>query len=170
VFAVGNTGALYVGTQSGTSWSGWSSLGGSNQGLPAVVQDHSGTVRVFVRGAKGALWEDTLASGSTTWSGLTSLGGTWRDNPAAFAGSGGAVWVFATGVNPRFYYDELPSGSTTWSGWTGLGGSVTGKPAIVQDPAGTLRVYARGVGSGGALYEAYSHPSWTIDSRGGALY
>jgi hypothetical protein len=170
VFAVGNTGALYVGTQSDTSWSGWSSLGGSNQGLPAAVQDHSGTVRVFVRGGKGAVWEDSLASGSTTWSGLTSLGGTWRDNPAAYVGSGGAVWVFATGVNPQFYYDELPSGSTTWSGWTGLGGSVTGKPAVVQDTAGTLRVYARGVGSGGALYEAYSQPSWTVDSRGGALY
>ena len=71
VFAVGTTGALYVGTQSKTGWSGWSSLGGSNQGTPTVVQDSSGTVRVYVRGGKGALWEDSLASGSTTWSRLT---------------------------------------------------------------------------------------------------
>ncbi|HEX3925392.1 MAG TPA: glycoside hydrolase domain-containing protein [Streptosporangiaceae bacterium] len=170
VFAVGNDAALYAGTQSGSTWSGWTSLGGSNQGLPAAVQDTTGAVRVFVRGGKGAVWTDSLPSGSTTWSGLTSLGGTWRDNPEALAGSGGSVWVFATGVTSNLYDDELPTGTTTWTGWSDLGGSVTGQPAAVQDTTGTIRVYARGTGSGAALFEAVSRPSWTISSRGGALY
>ncbi len=170
VFAVGNNAALYAGTQSGSTWSGWGSLGGSNQGVPAAVQDTTGAVRVFVRGGAGAVWTDTLASGATAWSGLTSLGGTWRDNPAALAGSGGAVWVFATGVSKALYDDELPTGTTTWTGWSNLGGSVTGQPAVVQDTTGTIRVYARGTGSGAALFEAISRPSWTISSRGGALY
>jgi hypothetical protein len=170
VFAVGDSGALYAGTQSGSTWSGWGGIGGSNQGVPAAVQDKTGAVRVFVRGAKGAVWATTLASGATAWTGLSSLGGTWRDNPVALAGSGGDVWVFTTGVSPHLYDDELPAGTTAWTGWSSLGGSVTGQPAVVQDTTGTIRVYARGVGSGAALFEAVSRPSWTISSRGGALY
>jgi len=80
------------------------------------------------------------------------------------------VWVFATGVSKALYDDELPTGTTTWTGWSNLGGSVTGQPAVVQDTTGTIRVYARGAGSGAALFEAISRPSWTISSRGGALY
>jgi hypothetical protein len=170
VFAVGNTGALYVGTQSGSTWSGWASLGGSNQGVPAAVQDTTGAVRVFVRGGAGAVWTAALASGAAAWTGLSSLGGTWRDNPVALAGSGGSVWVFATGVSKNLYDDELPVGTTAWTGWSDLGGSLTGQPAVVQDTTGTIRVYARGAGSGAALFEAVSRPSWTISSRGGALY
>jgi hypothetical protein len=164
VFAVGDTSNLYVDTLSGTTWSGWTDLQGSNQGVPAAAQDHSGTVWVFVRGALGALWEAHLPSGGT-WSGLSNLGGSWRDNPAAMVGGGGDLWVFATGVTTNMYYDLLAPGGT-WSGWTNLNGAVTGTPAVVQDQGGTVRAYARG--TGGNLQEFYS--AWHTDSRGGTLY
>jgi hypothetical protein len=164
VFAVGDTSNLYADTLTGATWSGWANLQGSNEGVPAAVQDHSGTVWVFVRGAVGALWETHLPSGGS-WTTLASLGGQWRDNPGALVSTAGDVWVFATGVTTNMYYDELAPGGT-WSGWTNVSGAVTGTPTAVEDQGATIRAYARG--TGGNLEEFYS--AWHTDSRGGTLY
>ena len=83
-------------TRAGT-WSGWTSIGNPGSsliGTPAIVQDTSGTIHVFVRGSSGALYTSSVPSGSMTWSPFTSLGGTWPNDVAAGVGSGGWMNVF----------------------------------------------------------------------------
>jgi predicted alpha-1,6-mannanase (GH76 family) len=173
VFVIGANGYLYADTlpAGSSTWSGWSSLSRPPAiqliGTPAVVQDRSGVIRVFARGANGNLYTDS-ESGST-WSGFTDLEGIWPSDVAALAGSGGYVHVFAVGTTGNLYHDQLPPGGS-WSGWSDLSGQVTGVPAVTQDSAGTIRAYARET-SGGALEEFYADSgstTYATDSHGGS--
>ena len=155
VFGVGGNGHLYASTVNGGTASGWKDLGapsGGLQGAPAAVQDHSGAIRVYVRGGGRNLYEDHLPAGGS-WSGFWNMGGTFPDDPAALVGSGGYVSVFAVGTNQALYERHLPAGGS-WSGWRSLGGSVTGVPSAVQDQGGTTRLYARG--TNGNVYEDHA--------------
>lgn len=147
VFAIGTTAALYVDTLSGSTWSGWKSLGGIAQGTPRVV-NAGGTIRVFVRAASGGLYVNSMSS-SGAWSGFTALGGNWTDDVAAIAETNGNVQVLAVGNTGNLYADTL-SGSS-WSGWADLGGGCEGVPAVVEDHTSTVRVFIRG--NAGGLYE-----------------
>ncbi len=158
VFAVGSAGGLNYNVLSGTSWSGWKSLGapsGGLQGRPAVVQDHRGAIRVFVRGANRSLYQAQLPPGGH-WSGLWKMGGRFPDNPGALVGSSGYVWVFDVGTGGVLYERHLVPGGS-WSGWVRVGGGVTGAPAATQDHGGTLRVYLHGTTSG--LFEFRRPPA-----------
>lgn len=146
-FAIGTTTALYVDTLSGSTWSGWKSLGGAAQGTPTVI-NAGGTIRVFVRGTSGGLYVNSM-SPSGTWSGFTGLGGNWTDDVAAIAETNGNVQVLAVGNTGNLYADTL-SGSS-WSGWADLGGGCEGVPAVVEDHSSTVRVFVRG--NAGGLYE-----------------
>jgi hypothetical protein len=146
------SGNLYVDDlpNGSSTWSGWANLGSPGSGLigtPAIVQDTSGELHVFVRTAAGTMETIDLPQGSTTWSGFTSLGGTWPEDAAAIVGSGGYMFVFAVGTTSQLYDDELAPGGSNWSGWTSLGGSNIGVPATMQDKAGTqsgtTRVFVR---------------------------
>jgi hypothetical protein len=159
-----------------STWSGWASLGNPGGGLigtPAIVQDNSGTIHVFVRAGSGTLYTNALPQGSNTWSGFTSIGGTWPNDAAAIVGSGGYMFVFAIGFTHNLYDDELPPGGS-WSGWANLGGNTIGVPAVMQDKAGsasgTIRVYARA--TTGPLDEdslPYHSTTWSgLTSRGGS--
>jgi predicted alpha-1,6-mannanase (GH76 family) len=170
VFATGADGALYADRlpTGSRAWSGWSSLGKPGPmhllGTPAVVQDHTGAIRVFARGVNGNLYTDSL-SGSR-WSGFSDLAGTWPSDVAATVAGGGSVDVYAVGTNGNLFHNVLDPGRR-WSGWVNLGGSVTGVPAALAD---TPRVYARSVPSG-ALEEYQELPGTTRfaeDSRGGS--
>jgi predicted alpha-1,6-mannanase (GH76 family) len=172
VFLTGANGVLYGDRlpAGSSTWSGWSSEGKPAPmdlvGTPAVVQDHTGAIRVFVRGMNGNLYTDSL-SGST-WSGFSDLSGIWPSDVGAFVAGGGFTRVFAVGTTANLYQDVLDPGHP-WSGWANLGGSVTGVPAALVDSTGTFRAYARTT-SGGAL-EEYHESSGTLafglDSRGG---
>ena len=133
-----------------TTWDGFTSLGNSGSsfiGTPAIVQDTTGEIHIFVRSASGALYTTDLPHGTTTWSSFTSLGGTWPNDASAEVGSGGYMYVFEVGTNQQLFDDELAPGSSNWSGWTSLGGSVLGVPTAIQDKAGTqsgtTRVFVR---------------------------
>lgn len=172
VFVTGANGGLYADSLPSTSgtWSGWSSLGLPSGmhliGVPAVAQDHSGVIRVFVRGQNGDLY--TITRTGSTWSGFSSLGGIWPSDVTALVGQGGYVHLFAVGTTRNLYHDQMGPGGP-WSGWGDLGGQVTGVPAAVQDSSGTMRAYARET-SGGALLEYYSgsgSTSYVTDTHGG---
>jgi hypothetical protein len=152
------------------AWSGWAGLGspaGTHLiGVPAVVADHSGVIRVFTRGANGNLYADSLSGG--TWSGFTDLGGIWPQDVTALVGSGGYLHIYAVGTTANLYTAQLPPGGS-WSGWTDLGGEVTGVPAVAQDSSGTLRAYARQA-PGGGLLEYYANSgatTYATDTHGG---
>lgn len=144
-FAVGSGGRLYDDVLHGATWSGWKNIVSTTvalQGKPAVVQDHQGTIRVYVRGTNGSLYQTRLPAGGT-WTGLSKTGGAFAYNAAAFAGSGGYVWVFGVRTDRVLYTRYLPPGGT-WSAWAPVARGATGVPAVVQDHTGTLRVYVRG--------------------------
>jgi hypothetical protein len=158
-----------------TTWSGWTNLGNPGSsliGIPAMVQDTSGTMHVFVRNASGTLYTNDLPYGSNTWAGFTSLGGTWPDDVGAIAGSGGYMFVFAVGVTQKLYDDELPPGGS-WSGWNSLGSGTIGVPVAIQDKAGstegTIRVFVRS--TTGSIEEdsvPYHSTTWSgLTSLGG---
>jgi hypothetical protein len=168
VFAIAGTGGLYGDELApGGGWSGWQQIGGpsSNTGVPAAVQDHSGTIRVFVRGAdREGLWEADQPRGGSWSTSLASRGGTWPGDASALVTTGGYVWVFGIGTTGSLYGDELAPGGG-WSGWNQLGGasSNAGAPAAVQDHNGNIRVFVRGAGADG-IWEEYEPPggSWAV--------
>ena len=147
VVGVGNDSELYVNAFStdGT-WSGWTAVSGATvTGVPAIIQDAAGNVRVYVRRVSdGSLLENDIAAGTSTWTGFTVLtGGTWINDPVAWGGSGGTVWVFEIGSGTFINYDKLPSGGTAYSGWTGIASGFVGVPGIVQDTGGSDHLFAR---------------------------
>ena len=152
LFAVGTGGHLTADTLTGSTWSGWKDLGapsGGLQGVPTAVQDHAGTVRVYVRSANQHLYEIRLPKGGR-WSAFANMGGILPGDLKATVVANGYVWIFAVGSNSALYARDLPPGGS-WSGWINLGGSTIGVPAVTQDQAGTIRVYVRGANQ--HLYE-----------------
>lgn len=111
VFVVGGDGAVWTSGNSGSGWSGWSSLGGYFVSSPAVASLGAGHVRVFGAGADGALWTNEFAAGR--WSGWSSLGGRLATAPVAtmyrmfgqvevsVMGTDGLVWTMGLGQGAR---------------------------------------------------------------------
>jgi hypothetical protein len=145
---VQNDSELYVNTMPpGGSWSGWTAVTGASViGVPAIIQDKAGEVRLYVRRASdGDPLENDMAGGTTTWTGFSVLssGSNWINDAAAWAGSGGTDWVFEIGSGTFINFDKLPSGSSTYLGWTGIASGFTGVPGIVQDTDGNDHLFAR---------------------------
>ena len=80
LFVRGTDNALWYNTFNGTSWVGWSSLGGVLNSAPGSSQ-WFGNIYVFVRGTDNALWYRTF--NGETWSNWISLGGVLTSGPGA---------------------------------------------------------------------------------------
>jgi len=81
LFIVGPTQNLYHNYQSGGSWSGWVSLGGTfAQNIrPCIGANDDGRLQIFlnlVNGVMDTSWETSV--NGTTWFSWFSLGGTWK--------------------------------------------------------------------------------------------
>ena len=81
LFLVGTSLNLYHNFQSGSSWSGWTSLGGSfAQNIrPCIGPNADGRLQICLNLANGVMdtsWETTV--NGTTWYSWFSLGGTWK--------------------------------------------------------------------------------------------
>jgi 5-hydroxyisourate hydrolase-like protein (transthyretin family) len=176
VFAQGTNGALYerTTTNGGTTWSGWTSLGGvlAANSAPAATSPSNGVIDVFAQGTNGALYERTTTNGGTTWSGWTSLGGVLAANSGPAATSSGSVtYVFAHGTDNAVWYKDW--NGTAWSSWHSLGGVLaTGSaPAATSPSTGVIDVFAQGTTA--AVYErtttngGTTWSGWT--SQGGIL-
>jgi hypothetical protein len=154
---------MYVKVFNGSSWSGWTPLGGYLTSDPGAVVLGS-DVYLFGRGSDNAFW---LNQRTGSWSGWQSLGGILNSDPAPVADSS-SIWLFARGGS-ALWYRRLVGG--TWSGWAQLGGSgtITSNPEPVADGA-NVSVFARlSDGSLGVLRFDGSNwdPAWT--SLGGSL-
>jgi hypothetical protein len=124
-------------------------------GVSAVLD--GGLVRVFARGADGALWE-ALFDGQWHWQ---SIGGQITDGPAVTM-DGSIVRVFTRGTDGAVW-QAYSDGQ--WH-WQSVGGRIIGVPGAVVS-LGSVRVYARGVD--GALWEAYFVGQWHWQSIGGQI-
>jgi hypothetical protein len=83
VLVTGGDGAVWMRSDAGSGWSGWTSLGGYFVTSPAAASLGAGHLRVFGTGADGALWSNEFAGG--WWSGWHSLGGGLASAPVATA-------------------------------------------------------------------------------------
>jgi hypothetical protein len=148
VFVEGTDGALWHKWWTGTSWSGWESLGGKLTSSPAATSQGSGLIDVFARGTGGALWYKDW--NGAAWSSWHSLGGQIPTGtaPAAYSSGTGHLDVFVEGTGGALYHKSYTG---TWSGWQSLGGSLTSSPAATSTSAGVIDVFARG--TGGAIWQ-----------------
>ncbi len=162
LFGEGTDHALWYTTRTGTSWSSWTSLGGSITAQPGAVYRGSAAVyAVFARGTNGAVWaRDHSSAGWGPWhsEGGNLYGGT---GPSA-AYFGGITWVLVTGTNKQLYLAE--AGLT---GFSPVGGLTTATPALTTAP-GALAGFVRGT-NGVAYFHRFltSSPGW--NSMGGVF-
>jgi predicted alpha-1,6-mannanase (GH76 family) len=145
-----------------TSWSGFTSLGGSTPYGPAAVATSAGDTRVFVVSANGNLYNATLKSGTSTWSGWVSLGtpgGLHLIGTPAVVQDNNVIRVFVRGENGNLYTDTLTG--STWSGYTDLSGTWPSDVAALVGSGGYVHVFA--VGTTGNLYHDQLPPggSWS---------
>ena len=95
VSGIGNDGAVWVNQLVGSTWTGWSSLGGQTVCRPVAVTDSAGTYE-FVNGLDRALWYRRLSGqGWTSWQ---DAGGSFGcDLDGAVIGNGTGAMVGGLG-------------------------------------------------------------------------
>jgi peptidoglycan/xylan/chitin deacetylase (PgdA/CDA1 family) len=115
LYAIGGDRAVWHRTWTGSTWSGWQSVGGQTYVAPTVAPSPQGDgAWVFVRGTGNGLYLNPNATvGGTAWQGL---GGVLIDAPAA-AGVAGRVDVVVRGTDNSLWSRLFRNGA--WSGWAG---------------------------------------------------
>ena len=136
-----------------------SSLGGQATGDPALVHVNDADSAAFVRGADGALEEQTTTNSgawSGTWTDLGGpVGGRIVGQPAAYAAPDGSLDVFVLGADSKVYRNTFTGGA--WSGWSSLGGSLADAPTVAY--TGPNAWTLTGTGTDGQV--------WTLTPTGG---
>jgi len=167
VFIRGHDNALWTRSWNGSSWSGWSSLGGVLTSGPAALARPGGIYDVFVRGNDNAILQKSFTP-SGGWTGWVSLGGTFTSGPGAmYRQGGGQVDVFGVGLKGELYHK---SWNGAWSDWTPLGCCAVGAPSAESPGPDILDVWIRGTDN--QLYQKSWTPQtgWSaFTALGGAL-
>lgn len=139
VFTRGGDGQIYTQYWNGSSWTGFSSIGGDMVSDPAVIVNGS-ALNVFALNKDGQVY--TKYNDGTSWTGWASLGGqTMRGNPKVLQ-YGGELDVFALGTDGHPYKNTWQP-TSGWGGWTSLGNYMDSSPAPVVYN-GELDVIMRG--------------------------
>lgn len=164
LFAIGtDTGIWHCEqTSPGSSFSSWSSLGGSGfSQIEAAYLPNDNIMTVYGCGNGTALWQTWELSSGGSWSGWSSLGGSIKqfdiflddnDEPAACA----------VGADTAVYYSEQ-NGVGSWDSWTSLGGSGFSMAKGYTNYSGAHTVFGCGVG-GALLHKWQTSPgssSWS---------
>jgi Repeat of unknown function (DUF346) len=127
VFARGNNNYLHTNWFPGTTWQGWSSLGGPTlESGPGAVSWSSSRTDVVGRAANGNLlhwWYDG------SWH-SENLGGNIVGDPDISSFASGRLDVFARGTDNTLLHKYFAN--NTWSGWESLGGSLVSGPGAVS--------------------------------------
>jgi hypothetical protein len=118
---------------------GWSSLGGSATGAPAVAALGGGAFAVVVRDDTGTVKARFLRTGK--WGPWSTLGGDVTTSPAA-AGRNGSLVIAAAGRNRKVRTTVVTGGKPT--GWRTTGIVSTATPGLAAEPGtGTLHLITR---------------------------
>ncbi|HET7012474.1 MAG TPA: C1 family peptidase [Streptosporangiaceae bacterium] len=136
-----------------SSYSGWSSLGGTITTDPAVITNAQGQVQVFARGTGGTIatiWQNSPSGSWAGWAGLDGATTTIASKPVVINNSAGGVDLFARGTDGALWHTTQSAPGTSWPALTSLGSTITGQPAVASNADGRLEVFARG--SDGALW------------------
>ncbi|HEU5376137.1 MAG TPA: cutinase family protein [Ktedonobacteraceae bacterium] len=162
VYQAGGDNTIYKDTWNGSSWGGFSSMGGSTTSNPSSVS-FNGEMDIFIRGGDGQIYKKTWINNA--WSGWNSLGGNMVGSPASIA-YGSEMDVFARGQDGLIYKDTW--NGSFWSGWNSLGGNMVGNPVAVQYGS-EMDVFVQG--SDNALWkDTWNGSAWSgWNSLGGVL-
>jgi hypothetical protein len=130
-FAIGPSG-LETAWQSapGSTWTGWTDLGGDFQGTPAIVPVDdggltSGGLEAFAISTSGQLETAAQSSPGSAWGGWTALGGDFAGTPvvvpitASGVTSGFEVFAISTSGQLETAWQTTPG--SAWSSWVSLG-------------------------------------------------
>ena len=122
----------------GSTWSGWTGLGGPVMGGPAATPAGSADTLTAAIGLNNTVYRQTVPdSGSPT--GWSSLSGGATSRPGIAAGPDGTVSVVIRGGNGQAYVRQQVGGQ--WGGWQSLGGLLDPvAPAVAATAAGVLAV------------------------------
>jgi hypothetical protein len=142
---------------------GFFSQGGSVTSDPAIALGGDTRLWLFARGVDGALWLNSLQSGST-WQ---SLGGQMVGGPGAAGHDlSGPGFVAVQGADHALWTRSWTGCCTpSWSAWTTLGGRLTSDPDVAFDCHNGEEVAATGIDN--ALWVRSPSTPWT--SHGGSL-
>jgi hypothetical protein len=155
LFGEGTDHGLWYATRTGTTWSGWASLGGNITAQPgAVYQGSSTAYSVFARGTNGAVWARNHSSAG--WGAWHTVGGNlYGGTGPSAAYYSGFTWVLVAGTNKQLYLEQV--GVT---GFSPVGGQTTATPGLTTAP-GALVGFARGTDAV-AYYHRFqaSTPGW----------
>ena len=136
-------------------------LGGTATGDPALVRVNDADSAVFVRGASGALEEQTTTSAgawSGTWTGLGGpTGGQIVGQPAAYPAPDGSIDLFVLGTDGHAYRRTFADGA--WGGWTLLGGNLADAPTVAYTGPGSWTLTA--TGTDGQIWALTSSGGWS---------
>src|SRR5262249_37640448 len=144
-------GTLAISTQTAanaSTWSPWTSLGGTLAGSPAVQRGQDGHLEVFARGPGGALMHIYQTTAGGTWAAWESLGGTFIGDPTVTPNRdrGMEVWVRWTDNTVRNIWQPGQYGG--WSPWNPqpAGGpqAVSSDPVGISDGEGSMNFFMRG--------------------------
>jgi hypothetical protein len=150
VFVRSAAGPLYTSEvlSGSTTWTSFTSLGGTWPDDPAAITGSGGYLWVFAVGDTTQLFYDQLPNGSNTWTGWTSLGGATTGVPAVIQDQAGAtmgtIRVFVRDTTGVLDQDSLPYGTTTWSGLGSMFGVWQSDPAAHADSGGYDFVFLNG--------------------------
>jgi len=162
MFVRGTDAAMWTRSWNGSSWSGWSSLGGNFSSGPVAMARPGGTYDVFARGQFNAYYHKffTPAGGwSGSWERLP--GGPFSSAPGATYRQGsGEVDVFGINQTGQLMHSYWQSGKG-WAAFASLGGYLSGRPSVVSPRPGDLDVFMRGADK--VLYQKswVSGSGWT---------
>lgn len=161
------------GSVQGENWDPWTTAGFPGPGVtlvgrPAVAQNASGQLEVFVRGSDTGLWSITETGTNTkeSWGPWTPMLGSFESDPAVARNKDGRLQVFGTGMDRNVWYNAQTSDQTGWTGWGQLAGGGTPFGAMVGDPTvtanadGRLEVFAL-LSDGNIWHTKQTQPSST---------
>jgi hypothetical protein len=122
-----SNGALMTDTvASGSStWSGWSSVGGTWYNNLIAFPASGGTVWVFGVGYTTDVYKNSLSTAGS-WAGWTNVGSPFEGVPAFSEDSSGNFHLLDVTTGGVLEANQIDSGSSTWLGWTTIGGSLAG--------------------------------------------
>jgi PKD repeat protein len=143
---VGSDGSLYSSTFA-SSWSSWTSLGGSSASPPALCASTGGRVDLVVRGMNNGIYHKTYSNGlwSANWD---SPSGLTIDEPACSV-LGNNLFVVVRGIDNTTYLNTMGLNTGTWAGWQSLHGQTASTPVLLATPsANRLDMLVRGANNG----------------------
>lgn len=148
VFVRASSGNVAERTLRGSTWSGWTSLGGTVVGGPAAVAIGPTTTAVVAIGTNNSVYRQTVTDTGAT-SGWTSLGGTVTSRASVTVAPNGVESVVVRGTNGQAYLRQRVG--TQWGAWQSLGGILNPvAPAAAVTASGVLTVAV--VGTDSAMY------------------